>query len=104
MKTYRSLLQLMFGLALCLGISSCKKDLQEVVPQDQISLSEALTNASAAQTLYTGVYAELRTYTGILFQLGEMRSEIWTDGIYTESADPTYANLYDQNIGALNVP
>lgn len=100
----KTLLQLMLGLALCSGITSCKKQLQEVVPQDQISLSEALTNAGAAQTLYTGVYAELRTYTGVLFQLGEMRSEIWTDGIYTESADPTYANLYDQNIGALNVP
>ena len=75
-----------------------------VVPQDAISTQLALTDTNAAQTLYTGVYARFRAYNSTLFDLGEMRSEIWTDGLFTESVDGTYQQLYDQNVSALNAP
>ncbi|MBN9299453.1 MAG: RagB/SusD family nutrient uptake outer membrane protein [Filimonas sp.] len=83
---------------------SCKKQLAEVVPQDAISTQLALTDANATQTLYIGAYARLRAYNGTLFNLGEMRSDIWADGLFTESADATSQQLYTHNISALNVP
>src|SRR5574338_69677 len=83
---------------------SCKKQLEDVVPQDAISTQLALTDANATQTLYIGVYARLRAYNATLFNLGEMRSDIWADGVFTESADPTSQQLYTHNISALNVP
>ena len=85
-------------------LSSCKKSLEDVVPQDAISTQLALTDPNATQTLYVGVYARLRTYNSILFNLGEMRSDIWADGIFTESAEPTAQQLSTHNISALNVP
>ncbi|GAB3501870.1 RagB/SusD family nutrient uptake outer membrane protein [Spirosoma knui] len=63
-----------------------------------------LSDANAAQTLYTGVYASLRTYQGTLFQLGEMRSNLWADGLYTESEDGGLKQLWSHNISAVNVP
>ena len=86
------------------SFTSCKKQLEEVVPQDAISTQLALTDPNATQTLYIGVYARLRTYNSTIFNLGEMRSDIWTDGLFIESADPTSQQLYTHNISALNVP
>lgn len=85
-------------------LASCKKELTEVVPQDAISTQLALTDPNAAQTLYFGAYARLRAYNSTLFNLGEMRSDIWADGLFTESADGTSQQLYTHNISALNVP
>ena len=104
MKRHNYMLAVLTGLSLVFSVTSCKKQLDEVVPQDQISTSLALTDANAAQTLYVGVYARLRAYNGTLFNLGEMRSDIWADGIFTESADGTSQQLYTHNISALNVP
>lgn len=104
MKRYKSLLLTMLGFGFLTGMSSCKKDLQEVIPQEQISTSLALSDPNAARTLYTGVYATLRGYAGTLFTLGEMRSEIWTDGLFTESVDGGFSQYYTHNISALNVP
>ena len=98
-------LSLLLMVAVFAGIfASCKKQLEEVVPQDAISTQLALTDANATQTLYIGVYALLRSYNTTLFNLGEMRSDIWADGIFTESADGTSQQLYTHNISALNVP
>ncbi|HEU5364372.1 MAG TPA: RagB/SusD family nutrient uptake outer membrane protein [Hanamia sp.] len=104
MKTYKSFLVLMLGSLILAGVSSCKKQLEAVVPQDRLSLSKTLTDPGAAQTLYNGVYSDFRSYNGTFFLLGEMRSDIWTDGLYTESGDGTLIQLYDQNISALSVP
>lgn len=104
MKRNKSLLSLLVCIAALASFSSCKKQLEEVVPQDAISTQLVLTDANATQTLYIGVYARLRAYNGVLFNLGEMRSDIWADGIFTESADPTSQQLYTHNISALNVP
>jgi hypothetical protein len=93
--------------ALCLtlvGLSSCTKELDEVVPQDAISKDQALKDPNAARTLYHGVYGRFRSYNSTFFQLGEMRSEIWVDGLFTESVDGTLQNLYRHNISNLNVP
>src|SRR6185437_7953955 len=103
MKTYKSLIKLLPLLVLITSIVSCKKQLTEAVPQDVLSASD-LSNPNALVTLYTGVYAQLRAYNSTLFGLGEMRSEIWSDGLFTESLDPAYQQMYDQNISALNVP
>jgi hypothetical protein len=104
MKTYKSSIYLLLGAVLLTGALSCKKELNEVAPQDALSTSTVLTDPNAAQTLYTGVYTSLRQLNGNLFLMGEMRSDLWTDGIFAQSADPTCVQLYDQNISALNVP
>lgn len=89
---------------LVLGLSSCTKELDEVVPQDAISKDQALKDPNAARTLYHGVYGRFRAYNGTFFQLGEMRSDIWVDGLFTESVDGGLQNLYRHNISNLNVP
>jgi hypothetical protein len=87
-----------------MGITSCSKKLDEVLPQDAISKDQALKDPNAARTLYHGVYARFKAYNSTLFQLGEMRSDIWVDGLFTESADGGLKNLYTHNISATNVP
>ncbi len=87
-----------------LGIVSCTKKLDEVVPQDAISKDQALKDPNAARTLYHGVYGRFRAYDATFFQLGEMRSDIWVDGLFTESVDGGLQNLYRHNISNLNVP
>lgn len=104
MKLYKSLFLALMVMAAAGSLVSCKKQLEEVVPQDAISTQLALTDPNATQTLYIGVYARLRSLNSTLFNLGEMRSDIWTDGLFTESSDPTSQQLYTQNISALNVP
>ena len=47
---------------LVLGVLSCTKDLDEVVPQDTISKDQALKDPNAARTLYHGVYGLFRSY------------------------------------------
>lgn len=104
MKPSKYLFAVMAAVILAGSFASCKKQLEEVVPQDAISTQLALTDAAATRTLYIGVYSRLRSFNGVLFNLGEMRSDIWTDGLFTESADPTSQQLYTDNISALNVP
>jgi hypothetical protein len=87
-----------------LQMTSCKKQLSEIKPQDAISKDQVLTDPNAALTLYTGMYGLFRSYNSTFYQLGEMRSEIWTDGLFTESADAGLQNLSKHNISALNVP
>lgn len=104
MKRYKIIL--IFG-SLVLGssiFSSCKKQLDEVVPQEQISTQLALTDPNATQTMYVGVYSRLRSQNGAIFNLGEMRSDIWADGMYIESADATAQQLWTHNISSTNVP
>lgn len=91
-------------LMLMLSIQACTKKLDEVVPQDTISKDQALKDPNAARTLYHGVYGRFRAYNATFFQLGEMRSDIWVDGLFTESVDGTLQNLYRHNISNLNVP
>ena len=104
MKLYKFIYTLIAVLIMTGSLTSCKKQLEEVIPQDAISKQQALTDANATQTLYVGVYARLRTYNSTLFNLGEMRSDIWADGLFVENADPTTYQLYTHNISALNVP
>ena len=101
---YRNLLFLSVITLMVLGTASCTKELDEVVPQDAISKDQALKDPNAARTLYHGVYGRFRAYNSTFFQLGEMRSEIWVDGLFTESVDGGFQNLYRHNISSLNVP
>ena len=101
----RNKLYIISGLfMLVLGVLSCTKDLDEVVPQDTISKDQALKDPNAARTLYHGVYGLFRSYNSTFYQLGEMRSDIWVDGLFTESVDGGLQNLYRHNISTLNVP
>ncbi|GAB4019970.1 RagB/SusD family nutrient uptake outer membrane protein [Spirosoma koreense] len=104
MKKHTLVLTLTGCLSLSSGLFSCQQQLNDVVPQTSLNQSLVLSDANAAQTLYTGVYASLRTYQATLFQLGEMRSDLWADGLYTESEDGTLKQLWSQNISATNVP
>lgn len=85
-------------------LSSCKKQLMEVQPPDKISSTSAISDPNVAQGLYTGVYTSFRGSAANFFNLGEMRSELWADGIYTEAANSTYLQLWTQNISALKAP
>ena len=89
---------------LMLNTLSCTKKLDEVLPQDAISKDQALKDPNAARTLYHGIYGRFRAFDATLFQLGEMRSDIWVDGLFTESVDGGLQNQYRHNISNLNVP
>lgn len=104
MKLYKLFFSGLMSVVILGSFISCKKQLEEVVPQDAISTQLALTDANATQTLYIGAYARLRAFNSTLFNLGEMRSDIWADGLFVESADATSQQLYTHNISALNVP
>jgi len=104
MKFNQSIQKLCLLVCLSSVLFSCKKQLEEVLPQTSISKGLALVDAGAAQTLYSGVYARLRSSNSALFYLGEMRSQIWADGIFTESVDGTAELLYTHNISYLSVP
>ncbi|GAB3252429.1 SusD family outer membrane lipoprotein NanU [Larkinella harenae] len=92
------------ALGLCSVLASCQQQLEEVTPQTSLNQQLALTDANAAMTLYTGVYASLRTYHGTLVSLGEMRSDLWADGLFTESEDAGLKQYWSHNINATNVP
>lgn len=76
----------------------------EVQPPSAISKASALEDPDVAQGLYTGAYTSFRGSAATFFALGEMRSEIWADGLFTEAANTTFQPLYSQNISALKVP
>ncbi len=101
---YNKFLNITGVLLLIVCISSCTKKLDEVLPQDAISKDQALKDPNAARTLYHGVYGLFRSYNSTFFQLGEMRSDIWVDGLFTESVDGGLQNQYRHNISNLNVP
>jgi starch-binding outer membrane protein, SusD/RagB family len=94
-------------IALATGValfSSCEKKLEEVVSGTSIPRQAIITDPNAALALYNGMYASFRSYQGTFFTLGEMRSEIWADGLYTESEDAGLKNYYTHNISRDNVP
>ena len=86
------------------GQFSCQDKLREVVPQTSLNQSLVLTDPNAALTLYTGVYASMRNYQSALVNLGEMRSDLWADGLFTESEDGGLKQYWSHNISATNVP
>ena len=102
MKLYKVLT--IAGVSLSAGLFSCQRQLDEVTPQTSLNQQLALSDPNAAMTLYTGVYASLRTYQSTLVNLGEMRSEIWADGLFTESEDTGLKQYWSHNISATNVP
>lgn len=97
-------LLILSGMSLCAGLFSCQNQLEEVVPQTSLNQQLALSDPNAATTLYTGVYASLRNYHGTLVNLGEMRSDLWADGLFTESEDTGLKQYWSHNISATNVP
>ncbi|MCJ8165690.1 RagB/SusD family nutrient uptake outer membrane protein [Pontibacter sp. E15-1] len=104
MKRYLSTIKYALGLTLALGTTGCSDQLDEVQPQTSLNRDLILSDPNAAMTLYYGVYGSFRSYHGTLFSLGEMRSEIWADGLFTESEDGGFRNYYTHNLSANNVP
>ena len=96
-----SIILLAFALSL---FTSCEKKLEEVASGTSIPRQAVLTDPNAALALYYGMYASFRGYQGTFFTLGEMRSEIWADGLYTESEDAGLKNYYTHNITRDIVP
>ncbi|MCU7550456.1 RagB/SusD family nutrient uptake outer membrane protein [Chitinophagaceae bacterium LB-8] len=95
------------AIALAAGLltfTSCEKRLEEVTAGTSIPQQAVLTDPNAAVGLYNGLYSSFRTYHSALFTLGEMRSEIWADGLYTESEDAGAKQYYTHNISRDNVP
>ncbi|MCX6215760.1 RagB/SusD family nutrient uptake outer membrane protein [Spirosoma sp.] len=104
MKTYKLTITLIGCLMVSSGLFSCQDQLREVIPQTSLNQSLVLADANAAQTLYTGIYSTFRNYHSTLFTLGEMRSDIWADGLFTESEDTGLKQYWSHNISATNVP
>lgn len=84
--------------------TSCNKQLDEVASGTSIPRQAVLTDPNAAMALYYGIYSSFRGYHSTLFTLGEMRSEIWADGLYTESENSGLKQYYTHNINKDNVP
>ncbi|PRY04306.1 putative outer membrane starch-binding protein [Pontibacter ummariensis] len=104
MRRYLSTIKYVLGISLVLGVTGCSDQLDEVQPQTSLNRDLILSDPNAAMTLYYGVYGSFRSYHNTLFTLGEMRSEIWADGLFTESEDGGLRNYYTHNIDANNVP
>jgi len=102
MKSIKTII--FFTAALLLGLAACKDKLAEVRPETSLDPNVILADASSAYALYNGVYTSLRGYQSTLFTLGEMRSEIWANGVFTESEDGTYRQLWAQDLGEATAP
>lgn len=104
MKRYKIFQAVIPAMIALITFSGCKKQLDEVQSESQISISQALVDPNATQAMYIGVYGNFRSYTSTFMYLGEMRSDIWTDGLFTESADGTAVQMYTHNINSQSVP
>lgn len=89
---------------LLLGMAGCKEQLEEVRPETSLDPSVILADASSAYALYNGVYNTFRGYQGTLFSLGEMRSEIWANGLFTETEEPSLRQYWAQDFSQANAP
>lgn len=92
------------GLMLLLFAGSCKQQLEDVRPQTTLDQGSVLTDPNVALTLYYGVYTSFRSQTGTFFIFGEMRSDIWADGLYTESEDGGLKQYWSHNLSQANAP
>ncbi|ERJ57972.1 RagB/SusD family nutrient uptake outer membrane protein [Sphingobacterium paucimobilis] len=86
--------------ALC---TSCSKLLDEVVPQTSLNEQLIINDPAATRTFYFGLYGSFRTYNKVLLELGEMRSQLWADGLFLENADADLRRYYTHNYDAENV-
>ena len=102
MKSIKNII--FFPVALLLGLVACKDKLAEVRPETSLDPSVILADASSAYALYNGVYVSLRGYQYALFTLGEMRSEIWANGVFTESEDGTFRQFWAQDFNEATAP
>ncbi|SIO49675.1 RagB/SusD family nutrient uptake outer membrane protein [Chitinophaga niabensis] len=96
----RYLLLLLLGT----GAASCKKQLEEVRPQTTLDQGSVLTDPNVAMTLYYGVYTSFRSQQSNFFVFGEMRSDLWADGLYTESEDGGLKQYWSHNLSQANAP
>ncbi|WP_461791679.1 RagB/SusD family nutrient uptake outer membrane protein [Pedobacter sp.] len=103
MKDFKNILRITAAAFLLLTMG-CEGKLEEVVPQTALNEKLIKEDPNAARALHYGTYSHFRRYTNTLMQLGEIRSEIWADGVFPETADATMANLYTHNIDVDNVP
>lgn len=93
------------SLALIIATNTgCLKKLEEVIPESSLDPTLVSMDASAAFAAYNGVYASFRGYQGTLFYLGEMRSELWANGIFTESEDGGVRQLWAHDFSPSSAP
>jgi len=79
-------------------LSACELDMQ---PESQLTYNGFWDNEEAARAAHTGIYASYRGYAYTLWQMGELRSDIW-GGNTIES--PFGIDLNENNISASIVP
>ncbi len=89
---------------LLLGTLSCQKQLEEVRPQTSLDRGSVLTDPNVALTLYYGAYTAFRSLNSNFFIFGEVRSDIWADGLYTESEDGGLKQYWSHNFSQANAP
>ncbi|MBC6490262.1 carbohydrate-binding protein SusD [Flavihumibacter stibioxidans] len=85
-------------------MAGCKKQLEEVKPETTLDPTQVLADPSSAFALYNGVYNTFRGYQSTFFVLGEMRSETWANGLFTESGDGGLTQFWMHNFNEANAP
>jgi hypothetical protein len=80
--------------------SACESELDLVAPS-QLTAAGFWDTEEGARTAHTGMYANLRSSTGTLWLLGEMRSDIWGGRTYESPANEA---LIESNITISTAP
>ncbi len=80
--------------------SACEKTL-DLKPKSSLTFNGFWDNEEGAMAAHIGLYSALRDYSGTLWGLGELRSDIW-GGVTIES--PYYVNVIEQDISVSKVP
>jgi len=75
-------------------LGSCDLDMQ---PESELTYNGFWDTEEAARAAHTGIYANFRNYQSTLWQMGELRSDIW-GGNTIES--PSGIDLIDNNISS----
>jgi hypothetical protein len=89
-----------YFLIILIGLTSCEKKL-DLKPTSQLTFQGFWDSEDGARAAQTGLHARFRSYAYTLWQLGEVRSDIWGGKTVESPADET---LIQQTISATQVP
>jgi len=89
-----------FILIAAMTFSACESELELIAPSE-LTTAGFWDTEEGARTAHTGMYANLRSSTGTLWLLGEMRSDIWGGRTYES---PANEELIESNITISTAP
>lgn len=74
-------------------LGACELDMQ---PESDLTYNGFWDTEEAAKAAHVGIYASLRNYTFTIWQMGEVRSDIWGGNTFANS--PSDIDLMNNNI------